>query len=104
MALLKWELKKIWRPGLLLAIVLIGLVFYDARPGFYLEYFWDSSDREGAQTQLSSGWLEAYGTTIEPEERARLDGQLEELEAEFAVQVARSPGPRRRGSPIMRAI
>jgi len=92
MALLKWELKKIWRPGLLLAIVLIGLVFYDARPGFYLEYFWDASDREGAQTQLSAGWLEAYGTTIEPEERAQLDGQLEELEAEFAVQVAQIPG------------
>ena len=92
MALLKWELKKIWRPGLLLAIVLIGLVFYDARPGFYLEYFWDASDREGAQTQLSAGWLEAYGTTMEPEERAQLDGQLEELEAEFAVQAAEIPG------------
>lgn len=92
MALLKWELKKIWRPGLLLAIALIGLVFYDARPGFYLEYFWDASDREGAQTQLSSGWLESYGTTIEPEEQAKLDGQLEELEAEFAEQVAQIPG------------
>ena len=92
MALLKWELKKIWRPGLLLAIALIGLVFYDARPGFYLEYFWDASDREGAQTQLSAGWLETYGTTIEPEERAQLDGQLEELEAEFAEQVAQIPG------------
>ena len=92
MALLKWELKKIWRPGLLLAIALIGLVFYDARPGFYLEYFWDASDREGAQTQLSAGWLEAYGTTMEPEERAQLDGQLEELEAEFAEQVAQVSG------------
>lgn len=92
MALLKWELKKIWRPGLLLAIALIGLVFYDARPGFYLEYFWDASDREGAQTQLSAGWLEACGTTMEPEERAQLDGQLEELEAEFAMQVAEIPG------------
>lgn len=92
MALLKWEQKKIWRPGLLLAIVLIGLVFYDARPGFYLEYFWDSSDWKGARTQLSAGWLEAYGTTMEPEERAQLDGQMEELEAEFAVQAAEIPG------------
>lgn len=92
MGLLKWELKKIWRPGLLLAIVLIGLVFYDIRPGFYLEYFWDSSDWKGVQTQLSSGWLEAYGTTMEPEERAQLDGQLKELEAEFARQVAQIPG------------
>ncbi|WP_130871179.1 ABC transporter permease [Intestinimonas massiliensis (ex Afouda et al. 2020)] len=92
MALLKWELKKIWRPGLLLAIALIGLVFYDARPGFYLEYFWDSSDWRGAQAQLSSGWLEACGTTMEPEERAQLDGQLEDLEAEFARQAAQVPG------------
>lgn len=87
MALLKWELKKIWRPGLLLAIALIGLVFYDARPGFYLEHFWNASN-----LRLSAGWLEAYGTTMEPEERAQLDGQLEELEAEFAQQVAEIPG------------
>lgn len=87
MALLKWELKKIWRPGLLLAIALIGLVFYDARPGFYLEHFWNASN-----LRLSAGWLEAYGTTMEPEERAQLDGQLEELEAEFAEQVAQISG------------
>lgn len=87
MALLKWELKKIWRPGLLLAIALIGLVFYDARPGFYLEHFWNASN-----LRLSAGWLEAYGTTMEPEERAQLDGQLADLEAEFAQQVAEIPG------------
>ena len=87
MALLKWELKKIWRPSLLLAIALIGLVFYDARPGFYLEHFWNASN-----LRLSAGWLEAYGTTMEPEERAQLDGQLEELEAEFAEQVAQISG------------
>ena len=87
MALLRWELKKIWRPGLLLAIALIGLVFYDARPGFYLEHFWNASN-----LRLSAGWLEAYGTTMEPEERAQLDGQLAELEAEFAQQVAEIPG------------
>lgn len=92
MALLKWELKKIWRPGLLLAIALIGLVFYDIRPGFYLEYFSNSSHRGSVQFHLASGWLEAYGTTMEPEERVRLDGQLEGLEAEFAQQVAQIPG------------
>lgn len=92
MGLLKWELKKIWRPGLLLAIVLIGLVFYDMRPGFYLEYFSNSSDLGSVRFHLASGWLEDYGTTMEPEERARLDGQLEELEAEFAVQADQVPG------------
>ena len=36
MALLRWELKKIWRPGLLLAIAFIGAVFSQSRTGFYL--------------------------------------------------------------------
>lgn len=92
MALLRWELKKIWRPGLLLAIAFIGVVFYQARTGFYLEYFSTSNDRGGTQVQLASGWLERYGTTIEPEERPRLDDQLTGLEAEFARQLAEIPG------------
>ena len=97
MALLRWELKKIWRPGLLLAIALIGMVFYQVRTGFYLEHFSTSNDRGGTQVQLASGWLERYGTTMEPEERAELDGQLEELEAEFARQVAQIPGAAQAG-------
>lgn len=92
MALLRWELKKIWRPGLLLAIAFIGAVFSQSRTGFYLEYFSTSNDRGGTQVQLASGWLETYGNTIEPEERPGLDAQLAELEAEFAGQVAQIPG------------
>lgn len=97
MALLRWELKKIWRPGLLLAIALIGMVFYQVRTGFYLEYF-NSGDNWGvAQVQLSYGWLETYGNTIEPEERPQLDGQLAELKAEFAQQVAQISGTEEAG-------
>ena len=92
MALLRWELNKIWRPGLLLAIALIGVVFSQSRIGFYLEYFSTSNDRGGTQVQLASGWLETYGTTIEPEERPGLDGQLAKLKGEFAQQVAQIPG------------
>ncbi len=92
MALLRWELKKIWQPGLLLAIALIGVVFYQIRTGFYLEYFSTSNDRGGTQVQLASGWLERYGTTIEPEERPWLDDQLTELKAQFARQLAKIPG------------
>ena len=62
----RWELKKIWRPGLLLAIAFIGAVFSQSRTGFYLEYFSTSNDRGGTQVQLASGWLETYGNTIEP--------------------------------------
>ena len=58
MELWKWELRKIWRPGILAAIALLGLFFYDIRPGFYLEHFRDGSDFGGAQFHLASGWLE----------------------------------------------
>ena len=92
MALLRWELKKIWRPGLLLAIAFIGAVFYQVRTGFYLEYFNSGSSWGAAQVQLASGWLETYGNTIEPQERPGLEDQLAELKAEFARQVAQIPG------------
>ena len=92
MALLRWELKKIWRPGLLLAIALIGVVFYQVRTGFYLEYFNSGDNWGAAQVQLAYGWLETYGNTIEPEERPQLEDQLAELEAEFAKQAAQIPG------------
>lgn len=92
MALLRWELKKIWRPGLLLAIALIGAIFYQVRTGFYLEYFNRGSSWGAAQVQLAYGWLETYGNTIEPEERPGLDDQLAKLKGEFAGQVAQIPG------------
>ena len=97
MALLRWELKKIWRPGLLLAIALIGMVFYQVRTGFYLEYFNSGDNWGAAQVQLSYSWLETYGNTIEPEERPQLDGQLAELKAEFAQQVAQISGAEEAG-------
>ena len=92
MALLRWELKKIWRPSLVLAIALIGAIFYQVRTGFYLEYFNRGSNWGAAQVQLAYGWLEIYGNAIEPEERPGLDDQLAELKAEFAGQVAQIPG------------
>lgn len=92
MALLRWELKKIWRPGLLMAITFIGVVFYQVRTGFYLEYFNTGDNWGAARVQLASDWLDTYGDTIEPEERPGLDAQLAELKGEFAQQVAQIPG------------
>lgn len=37
MELLKWELRKIWRPGILAAILLLGAVYYWMFPQFYIE-------------------------------------------------------------------
>ncbi len=39
MELWKWELRKIWRPGILAAILLLGAVYYWMFPQFYIEYF-----------------------------------------------------------------
>ena len=39
MVLLKWELRKIWRPSTLGAILLLGAVYYWMFPQFYIEYF-----------------------------------------------------------------
>ena len=89
MALLGWELRKIWRPALLAAIALIGLVFWQIRTEFYIEHLGSGWEDE---IGLTNRWLEEYGVTIEPEERAELDGQLAEAKAAFSVQVAQMDG------------
>ena len=90
MRLLAWELRKIWRPGILAAIVLLGAVYYWMFPEFYIEYFCNGPASQ-AQFQLASEWVEKYGPTLEPEERAELDGQLVEEIAAFDVQIAAIP-------------
>ena len=89
MALLGWELRKIWRPALLAAIALIGLVFWQIRTEFYIEHFGSGWEDE---IGLANRWLEEYGVTIEPAERAELDGQLAEAKEAFAAQVAQVDG------------
>ena len=86
MRLLAWELRKIWRPGILAAILLLGAVYYWMFPEFYIEYFCNGPASR-AQFQLASEWVEKYGPTLEPEERAELDGQLTEEIAAFNVQI-----------------
>ena len=90
MELWKWELRKIWRPGILAAILLLGAVYYWMFPQFYIEYFTNGPYAE-AQFDLASDWVEQYGPTLEPEERAQLDGQLAEELDVFAQQIAVIP-------------
>lgn len=90
MRLLAWELRKIWRPGILVAILLLGAVYYWMFPEFYIEYFCNGPASQ-AQFQLASEWVEAYGPTLEPEERAELDGQLAEEIQAFDQQIAAIP-------------
>lgn len=81
------EMKKIWRPGILAAIVLIGVMFYWVRPDYYREYY----GGHRPIYQLSVEWAEKYGTTMEQSERNELEGQLEEEKAAFARQLADIP-------------
>ena len=46
MELLKWELRKIWRPGILAAILLLGAVYYWMFPQFYIEHFCNGPQSE----------------------------------------------------------
>ena len=94
MALFLWEMKKIWRPVLLLVILFIGVVYYPIRPGFYL----DMTDQDvigSAELQLSIGWLKQYGSTIDRLERAELEDQLIGLKEDFAGRSQMSQGHQR---------
>ena len=90
MELLKWELRKIWRPGILAAILLLGAVYYWMFPQFYIEHFCNGPQSE-AQFDLASDWVERYGPTLEPEERAELDEQMAEEITAFDTQITAIP-------------
>ena len=90
MELLKWELRKIWRPGILAAILLLGAVYYWMFPQFYIEYFTNGPYAE-TQFDLADHWVEQYGPTLEPEERERLDSQLAEEISAFDAQITAIP-------------
>ena len=90
MTLFRWELRKIWRPGILAAILLLGAVYYWMFPEFNIEYFCNGPNAQ-ANFQLASEWVAEYGPTLEPEERGELDGLLEEEIQAFAQQIASIP-------------
>lgn len=90
MSLFWQELKKIWRPRILAGIVLLGLIYYYMFPSFYIEHF---SNGPSAQEEfnLSVEWVARYGPTLEPEERAELDGRLMEEIVKFNRQLEEFP-------------
>ncbi len=97
MRLLKWELRKIWRPGILAAILLLGAVYYWMFPQFYIEYFCNGPQRRPSSI-WPRDWVEKYGPTLEPEERAELDEQMAGEITAFDTADRRHPGGRRSGA------
>lgn len=81
------EWKKIWRPGILVALLVLGLAYFYLFSNFYIEYFCNVPTAQ-AEFDLASEWVETYGPTMEPEERQALDQQLEEEKATFAQEIA----------------
>lgn len=96
MALFFQELKKIWRPGILVALALLGGIYYNMFPLFYIEYFFNANTAE-VEYDLAVEWLEKYGPTMEPEEREELDEQLSDEIQAFNEQLAAFPEAVRRG-------
>lgn len=96
MTLFAQELRKIWRPGLLLALALLGLLYYYLFPSFYIRYFCNGPTAQ-AEFDLAAGWLAPYGTTMEQEERQELDAQLAQERTSFAQQLQAIPGAADRG-------
>lgn len=90
MSLFWQETKKIWRPSLLMGIVLLGLIYYYMFPSFYIEHFSNGSSAQ-VEFDLSVEWVARYGPTLEPEERAEVDSQLAEEIAKFNRQLKDFP-------------
>lgn len=90
------ELRKIWRPGVLAALVALGAVYYYIRPAFYIEYFSNGLQAQ-VDFELALDWVERFGPTIDEAERAEIGHQLEETEASFAAWAAADPEMAARG-------
>ncbi len=85
------ECKKIWRPGILAILLLLGGLYYYCFPYFYIEYFCNGSYAQ-AEYDLLTAWVEEYGPTLEQEERAQLDTAYETYQNRFAQELAAIPG------------
>lgn len=91
MSLFLQEWKKIWRPGILAIVLLLGAMYYQMFSRFYVEHFNNGSVSQ-ASFDLAVEWVEKYGPTMEPSERAELDGQLAREIQRFNEQLASWPG------------
>lgn len=79
--MLREELKKIWRPGILIAIVFFGVVFYWMFLQFSISYFPNGPYNEEL-FRIASEMVDTYGTSLEAEAFEEFAATLSELEAE----------------------
>lgn len=60
------EMKKIWRPGMLLVLLVLGFIFYTIRMEFYISYFPNGPYDRGLFTMCRQ-MVETYGTSLSKE-------------------------------------
>lgn len=76
--MLKEELKKIWRPGMVLLLVLLGYVYYIMFLEFYIKYFPNGPHAAGI-FQVAAELVEQYGTSLSAEEAAEWEQELPKM-------------------------
>lgn len=76
--MLREELKKIWRPGMLVLLAVLGLVFYTMFLEFYIRYFPNGPHQEGIY-QVGIRLVKEYGAYLSPEEAGKVEAGLPAL-------------------------
>lgn len=93
------ELRKIFRPWLLLAVLALGAVFYWLFLDFYVTlYPTNIGGTDGlAMLDVTAGWVEKYGPSLSPQEEAEIEAELPALIAEADGYIAANPGAQKYG-------
>ncbi len=88
-SLIMEEMKKIWRPGIVLALLVLGFVYYTMFLEFYVDYFPNGAQNAGI---LLAGkeLVQNYGTSISAEEMSDFEKTLPALHKEADRSVRES--------------
>jgi len=86
MKLFRQEMQKIWRPGILAALVVLGVLYYFLRPKFWIECIPTTQNFESTLMLV-----ERYGPVLTAEIRPELDPMYEEIKENFNREVQKLP-------------
>lgn len=89
--MIREEMKKIWRPGMLLALAILGLVFYTMFLEFYIRHF-PNGPYNTAVIEISAQLVQKYGTSISEAEMEEFEQGLPKLRRQ-ADQYVRESEP-----------
>ena len=80
------EMRKIWRPGILAALVVVGVLFYFLRPKFWIERI---SETQSFDHSLML--VDRYGPVLTAGVRPELDSMYDEIVADFDRELKNIP-------------